>query len=95
MNGVSSFQGCDYRGVLDSEEHTHTHTHTHTHMHARSHTHTQQVVTQCDSHEHDLYSQAKVADSQRKKQTQVVQDMNKELELLKQTNARRLKVNSL
>ena len=65
-----------------------TRTHTHTH------THTQTLVHQYDSQEHDLFSQARSAETQRKKQTQVVVEIDKELETLKQANARRLKVHS-
>lgn len=49
-------------------------------------------MSQYDSREHEIYSQAKDAEAQRKKQAQTVEAMYHELESLKQTNAKRLKV---
>ncbi len=56
------------------------------------HTHTQTLVSHYDSQEHELYTEVKNAEEQRKKQSQAVQTMSQELESLKQTNARKLKV---
>ncbi|XP_064381809.1 cilia- and flagella-associated protein 45-like isoform X2 [Halichondria panicea] len=49
------------------------------------------LVSQHDTQEQELYSQAKSAEAERKKQSQVVEVMHQELESLKQANARRLK----
>lgn len=45
-----------------------------------------------DSVEHSLFSQAREADSQIKRQSQTLSKLQYELETLKKTNAKRLKV---
>ena len=52
----------------------------------------QRLVTHYDQVEHKLFSEAKEAEAQRKKQSQIVQKMHDELEQLKRDNAKRLKV---
>ena len=52
------------------------------------------MVSHYDHVEHKLFSEAKEAEAQRKKQSQVVTKMQGELEQLKRENAKRLKVRS-
>ena len=52
----------------------------------------QRLVTHYDQIEHKLFSGAREAEAQRKKQSQVVQKMQNDLEQLKRENAKRLKV---
>ena len=52
----------------------------------------QRLVSHYDQVEHKLFSEAKEAEGQRKKQSQIVQKMHDELEQLKRDNAKRLKV---
>ena len=52
----------------------------------------QSLVTHYDQVEHRLFSDAREAEAQRKKQSQVVVKMQGELEHLKRENAKRLKV---
>ena len=52
----------------------------------------QKLVSHQESQEHSLYSQAREAEAQRKRQDQVVGKLQVELETLKRTNAKRLKV---
>ena len=52
----------------------------------------QHLVTHYDHVEHKLFSDAREAEAQRKKQSQVVIKMQDELEQLKRDNAKRLKV---
>lgn len=52
----------------------------------------QKLVSRHDSVEHSLFSQAREADSQRKKKSQLVVTLQSELDKLKQKNARKLKV---
>ena len=52
----------------------------------------QHLVTHYDQVEHRLFSGAREAEAQRKKQSQVVIKMQGELEQLKRENAKRLKV---
>ena len=53
---------------------------------------TQRVVNQYDAREHALYSKAREAESLRRKQVQVVDKLQDDLEQLKQCNAVKLKV---
>ena len=52
----------------------------------------QRLVGHYDQVEHKLFSEAREAEAQRKKQSQVVQKMHSELEQLKRENAKKLKV---
>ena len=52
----------------------------------------QHLVSHYDQVEHRLFSDAREAEAQRKKQSQVVIKMQGELEHLKRENAKRLKV---
>ena len=53
---------------------------------------TQRVVNQYEAREHGLYSKAREAESLRRKQVQVVDKLQEDLEQLKQRNAVKLKV---
>ena len=55
----------------------------------------QKTVNRFDEHEHTLYAQVKTAEASRKKQDQVVNRLQVELETMKRNNARRLKVVAL
>lgn len=52
----------------------------------------QRVVNQYEAHEHALYSKAREAEGVRRKQVQVVEKLQEDLEHLKQRNAIKLKV---
>lgn len=51
----------------------------------------QKTVSRFDEHEHSLYAQVKTAEASRKKQDQVVNRLQVELDTMKRNNARRLK----
>ena len=53
---------------------------------------TQRVVSQYETHEHVLYSKAREAENVRRKQVQLVEKLQEDLEHLKQRNAIKLKV---
>lgn len=52
----------------------------------------QKIVSHHDTVEHSLFSQAREADSQIKRQGQTLSKLQEELETLKKTNARKIKV---
>ena len=54
--------------------------------------HKQRVVSQYEAREHSLYSKAREAEGVRRKQVQVVEKLQEDLEQLKQRNAVKLKV---
>ena len=52
----------------------------------------QKLVSHQESQEHSLYASARSAEADRKKQSQVVDQLQEKLEALKQKNANKLKV---
>ena len=52
----------------------------------------QKTISHQDSIEHSLYSKARDAESLRKKQVQIVEKLQNDLDILKRNNARKLKV---
>ena len=64
-------------------------------MYVKQTTLTQRVVNQYETREHGLYSQSREAESLRRKEVQVVDKLQEDLEQLKQRNAVKLKVSDI